>query len=167
MVEKLDRPALLHASEPGRWSAAQCLVHLARTSDGYDGTLGEVIAEAKRSGRTGNGPFRADLIGRLLAWSLEPPSRMRSKTTAAMDPGEVNAADIVLPRFLGAQERLRARLAEADGVALDRVIVTSLFSNRIHYNLYSYFRLTMAHERRHLWQAAETIAQARRPTRSA
>jgi hypothetical protein len=160
MVDGLDRPALLHASEPGRWSAAQCLLHLARSADAYDASIGASIANARRAGRTGYGPFRADLIGRLLAWSLEPPSRVKSKTTAPLDPGDVTATEIVLPTFLGAQERLRARLCEADGVALDQIKVTSAFNARIRYNLLSYFRLTMAHERRHLWQATQALAAA-------
>jgi len=42
---------------PGRWSMAQCLAHIVVGDDVYFPSLEVCIAEARKKGLTGNGPF--------------------------------------------------------------------------------------------------------------
>jgi len=150
--------ALLKRPGENQWSAAECLVHLALTNDGYDRDIGLKLEEAKQRGLTGRGPYRGDVIGRLLAWVLDQPGRFKSRTVPSAEPSARIKEGEWWPYFLAAQDRLRSRIIEADGVAIDRVKITSVFNSRVRYNLLSYFRITMAHERRHLWQAERSLA---------
>ncbi len=151
--------AVLDAPAPGgRWSANQCLSHLTLTADCYDPIIGAAIADARRRGLVQRRPSRPDIVGRILAWTLEPPYRVRAKTIPTIDPTVTTHRTPAWPLFQQSQERQRARLAEADGLQLDAVRVASLFNARVRYNLLSYFLVTLAHERRHLWQAERALA---------
>ena len=97
----------------------------------------------------------------ILLWSLEPPPRFRVKTTAPFKPVDVEPVAEVLPAFLALQDELRKRVEAADGLAVDRVKVTSPFLSNVKYNVYSAFVIALAHERRHLWQARETQSRPR------
>ena len=61
--------------------------------------------------------------------------------------------DSLIGDFARFQQELIERLARLAGANLNGVKVTSPFSQRVRYNLYSAFRITTAHERRHLEQA--------------
>jgi hypothetical protein len=77
---------------------------------------------------------------------------MKTKTLPAWEP-QRPAVERVLPDFLKLQQRLKNSLRLADGRAIDKVKIRSLFDQRIRYNLFSFFHVMAAHQRRHLWQA--------------
>lgn len=60
-----------------------------------------------------------------------------------------------LPRFLALEGRLVRRLAQAQGLDLRRVKLTSPFVPLLRVDLGSAFRVVAVHERRHLWQARQ------------
>jgi hypothetical protein len=99
--------------------------------------------------------LRMELPARMLAWWLEPPYRLKSRTPPAFVPAVENTA-AVLPEFLHRQQRLLNVLAEADGLALDRLRISSPFAQQMRYSVYTAFRLIAVHQRRHLWQAEQT-----------
>lgn len=134
----------------GGWSIAECLAHLALTTEEYLKLADAAFKNAPR----GPGKFKRDLVGRILAWTLEPPYRMKTKTLPAYVPGAEHLEN-VLDRFVLSQRQLFASLERANGIALDRVMVQSSFNPRIHYNLLSFFSILAAHQRRHLWQAEQ------------
>jgi hypothetical protein len=138
----------------GGWSIAECLVHLALTSAEYIKLAEPTFADAPR----GHGRFKRDLVGRILAWSLEPPYRMKTKTLTAYIPAP-GQLDDALAMFVRSQHDLIATLERANGVALDKVLVRSSFNPRIQYNLLSFFSILTAHQRRHLWQAEQVRKQ--------
>ena len=61
---------------------AQCLEHLNTTGRAYLPAFDEGIADAVRRGLYGSGPFRYNLIGRLMARSMEPPPRFKAPESA-------------------------------------------------------------------------------------
>jgi hypothetical protein len=132
------------------WSIGECVAHLTLTTKDYLRLADEAFKSAPR----GAGPFRKDLMGAFLAWHLEPPYRMKTKTLPAFVPAAQDPAR-VLPEFLASQEQLLQRLEHANGIALDRVKVRSSFNDKVTYNLYSFFCILAAHQRRHLWQAEQ------------
>ncbi len=83
---------------------------------------------------------------------------MRVNTIPTIDPAVTTHGTPAWPLFQQSQERQRACLVEADGLQLDAIRVASLFNARVRYNLLSYFLVTLAHERRHLWQAEQALA---------
>src|SRR2546426_348488 len=64
--------------------------------------------------------------------------------------------------FARLQGELAQRLERSSGHDLNRARVVSPFNARLSYNLYSCFRVLLAHERRHLRQAEEGRSRLRR-----
>jgi hypothetical protein len=99
LVGRLPPELLDRRADEGTWSVAECLEHLTLTADAYLPVLRSAIADARSRNllHTGGG-FRMGTTARMLAWWLEPPYRMKSKTTAAFIPGMEDASK-ALPRF--------------------------------------------------------------------
>jgi hypothetical protein len=155
VVHGLSPEQLKQRPADGGWSIAESLVHLTLTTDEYLKLANSAFVDAPRgTAKT----FKRDLVGRILAWTFEPPYRMKSKTLPAYIPDQ-GALDEALPRFVESQKLLIETVSRAHGILLDRVMVQSSFNPRIHYNLLSFFAILAAHQRRHLWQAERVRQQ--------
>lgn len=159
LVQSTDGRMFTVRPTPLSWSAAECLAHLSISSEQFLPTLGEALARAKTSGRRGKP--KMDLLGRVLAWFLEPPIRKKVRTSAPFVPKSTRAKADAFGEFAALQEKLIDLLREAREADLGTKIV-SPFDKRVRYNLLSAFRILAAHERRHLWQAEQAVAELRR-----
>lgn len=128
----------------------ECIEHLTITTRNYLVLADKAFVNAPR----GNGPYKKDWMGAFLAWYLDPPYRRKDKTLPAYEPAALDRAR-VLPDFLESQRQLLDRLEHANGIALDKIKVRSPFNEKIRYNMYSFFCIIAAHQRRHLWQAEQ------------
>ena len=63
--------------EAGKWSVAECILHLNVNCCSHAGLMENAIAQGKRDKKVGTGPFRIGLKGRLLVWIAEPPPKFR------------------------------------------------------------------------------------------
>jgi hypothetical protein len=160
VVAALSPDALMRRPATDIWSPAECLTHLSLTAHIFKPLLDQAIDAARAHGLRGAGPYRMDLVGRVMRWIMEPPYRVRTKSAATVAPIDVGPPAQVLPAFVAAQDVLIESLHAADGVALDRATIISPFNRRIRYNLLSMFAILAAHERRHLWQAERASAAA-------
>jgi hypothetical protein len=150
-------------SDASSWSVAECLQHLNLSADAYFPIWQQVIANAGPRKTEMNAPYRLDFWGRLLAWILEPPPRIRSKTPVHFDPIECpNAVETVLDGFLDRQQRIIAALRRCRGRAVDEVKMASPADSRIRYSIWSSFIINAAHQRRHLWQAEKAVETLRK-----
>ena len=140
------------------WSAAECLAHLSISTEMFLPVLRTAIDDARRK-KSAAKP-KMDFLGRVLAWFLEPPIRKRVKTTAPFVPKSTRAKAEAFGEFASQQEKLVDLLRDAREADL-RVKIVSPFDKRVKYNLYSAFRIIAAHERRHLWQAEQAVAELR------
>jgi hypothetical protein len=144
------------------WSAAECISHLSISTQLFLPVLKTAIDEAKKRGLVARkAKPKMDVIGRVLRWFLEPPIRQRVKTTAPFVPRSVRAKAEAFGEFASLQSKLTDMLTAARGVDLAKVKIVSPFDKRVRYNLYSAFRIVVAHERRHLWQAEQAVAALR------
>jgi hypothetical protein len=143
------------------WSAAECLAHLTLSTELFLPVLRKAI-EASRAKANRKSTPRMDVLGSVLRWFMEPPIRMRSKTTAPFVPKSVRAKADAFGEFASMQEKLIDLLRDARNADLRRKLV-SPFDKRVRYNIYSAFRIVAAHQRRHLWQAEQAIADLRKP----
>jgi hypothetical protein len=159
LAEPLDEDGWATRPGPDRWSVAECLIHLNATSRGFLPLLRRAIAEGRGPGPRQSGPYRLNLVGRFLLWSVEPPVRFRVKTTAPFVPPAVEPRAVVLAEFDRLQNDLLVSLHEADGLRLGKLKITSPFDPRFKYNLYAAFRILPAHQRRHLWQAERVVEE--------
>jgi DinB superfamily len=162
LVQSTDGRLFTVRPNPSAWSAAECLSHLSISSEMFLPVLQTAVTDAKKRGLTSarHAP-KMDLIGRVLRWFLEPPIRQRLKTSARFVPRSVRAKAEAFGEFATLQSKLAEILTTASGIDLNRVKVMSPFDKRIRFNLYSAFRILIAHQRRHLWQAEQAVAALR------
>src|SRR3989449_4567919 len=88
---------------------------------------------------------------------MGPPVRFRIKTIARFLPSSVAAPELLVQEFDRLQAAQLDCLAQADGLPLSQVRVTSPFNARVRYNLYSCFTILPRHQHRHLWQAGRRL----------
>jgi len=145
--------------KPGekKWSAAECVEHLNITNRAYLPRIEVAMRELEAKKTVPSVPMVMNFNAKLLRWWLEPPSRLKLPTTAAFQPPAVASAGEVLQAFQELNARIDEQLNRANGLALDKAMISSPFAETMKYNVYSAFVLIVAHNRRHLWQAANTL----------
>jgi hypothetical protein len=150
-VEQLNwKPA------PGRWSIAQCLLHLAQGTDAVLPAIDRAIAKARERGLAPRDPSRYGWFTRMMVRSMEPPPKRPMRTSPLFEPpGTAASAADVERALLAARDRLLERTRAAAAVDLRRAIVVSPVSRLIRVPLGGYLAFLAAHDRRHLWQAGE------------
>jgi hypothetical protein len=146
---------------PGAWSADENLMHLTLASQALVPRMTRTLAKLHDAGTRTAGPTRADWVGGFYAWVLEPPARMKARTPRPFQPAPGARGEEALPAFLAEQEHLLALVEKAVGLDLGARKVPSPFSRYVRYNVYSAFRILLAHERRHLWQARRAASSVR------
>jgi len=140
----------------GGWSVAQCLSHLALSTNAYlpvwraalEAPGGVERLEAPR-------PLRLDAWGRVLGWFLEPPAKIRFRTKNGFEAPSSPAA---LEEFLASQRELLQLIGRLEGIAIDRIQIRSAFEERVRYSIWSSLVITLIHQRRHIWQAENAKA---------
>jgi hypothetical protein len=150
VVSKAGEQRLAVRPKPDSWSAAECLAHLTVSTEMFL----PVWRAAFAGGPQGNGPYKMDVIGKILHWVLQPPPRLRVKAPANFQPVDTREA---LAKFLASQEQLLTLVSGSAGLALDRIKVASPADSRVRYNVWSSLRVAEAHQRRHLWQAERAL----------
>ena len=144
------------------WSAAECISHLSISTEMFLPVLQSAMDDARKRGILAKKrPPKMDLLGRILRWFLEPPIRRRVKTTAPFVPRSVRAKAEAFGEFASLQSKLAEQLTAARAIDVSRVKIVSPFDKRVRYNLFSAFRIVVAHQRRHLWQAEQAVAVLR------
>lgn len=161
LVKSTDPRHFTVRPQSGSWSAAECLAHLSVSTEMFLPVLRQAIDDGKAKGLTSTKKPSMDVIGRVLRWFLEPPIRQRVKTAQPFVPKAVRAKAEAFGEFSSLQSKLIDLLHEASGLDLRKLRIVSPFDKRVKYNLYSAFRIIVAHQRRHLWQAEQAVAALR------
>jgi len=156
--EELDEAQLAWRAGPGRWSVAECVEHLSRTTEIYLPRLDAGIARTRQGGSVpGLAPGRSWVAGFLIR-RTEPPPRPRIPSPERIRPDAPGGRDVAsdpgaaIDRFLGLQERLLLRIDRASGLDADETRVRSPFLPLLRFTLPQAIALLVAHQRRHLWQ---------------
>lgn len=159
LMAGLDDAAFAWRPAPERWSIGECIVHLTLTARLYLPTIDDALAAARAQGLLGAGPYRHGVLGALMVRAMEPPPRLRLRIpTRAIEPSREIPLEEARAVYLASHDELRARFAAAEGVDLGRTRIVSPFARRVRLSLGHAFALLVAHERRHLWQAARVRA---------
>ena len=154
LVADMDDGSVNRPPPSGGWSVAQCLEHLALMNEFYLRGWQRAVEEAARAER---GPFaglRPTLAGRWFAKSLEPPAKMKTKAIPAVTPGPRFTAVEVLRRYKDSHEGYRRLVRSAVAVDVNRIVRPNAIVNRVRMRLATVLLIIPAHDRRHLWQAA-------------
>ena len=141
--------------DPARWSVAECIAHLNLTSRAFLPIMRDAIAQARRWPAAGSRRYRRDFVGWILWKASGPPARIRTKTAAAFVPAGYDPPDVLRSTFEELQGQQAECVRDCDGLAIDRVKITSPFDARVKYNLYACLTILPRHQHRHLWQAEQ------------
>jgi hypothetical protein len=143
----------------GRWSIAECIVHLNRSVSATLPAFDRAIADGRAKGRTakGGGPPRYGWFSRWMIGSMEPPPKRRMTTFPifAVPVGGTHALGRVLPEFVTIRDQLAERVRRADGLDLQGNRTVSPVTRLLRMPLGAYLQFVIAHDRRHLWQARQ------------
>ena len=150
--------------EPGSWSVAECLDHLAQGNRTYLRAMEPAAQRALARGRRRRGPARPGVVGRWFAGTFEPPVKPRYKLKAprTIRPRASPALSDAAAGFFASQDELRAFLRRYAGIDLARVRFPNPFVSVFRFSLATGLHVLAAHERRHLWQARRVRDAAER-----
>ncbi len=154
LVAGRNQAELTTSLEPNSWSVAQCLDHLAQTTDAFLPAISAAMAQAPRL--TNNRKLRTGALTQMLIRNLEPPYRLRFKALKAIVP-QRHGFEAAWTAFEESQVLLANTLQSGAGFALDEVRIESPVYARVSYNVYGALRMLAAHQRRHLWQIEQTL----------
>ena len=157
LVGPLTDLAFTWQPAPDSWSVVQCIDHLNSTAREYLPMLDHGIADAIRRGLYNPGPYTYNWIGRLMAWTVDPDTRIKAKAPRAFLPPVNRPRHDVMAAFRAYQVQYIDRLRQANGLDLARARVASPVVRWIRMPLGSGFAMMIAHERRHLQQARRVV----------
>jgi len=142
-------------AEPGSWSVAECLDHLATANRVYIRAMGEAAVRARTRGRLRHGPAVPGVVGRWFVWSLEPPvnPRFKGKAPKIITPRTAPPLADAFAGFLASHEDARNFLRTNADLDLAGVRFVNPFVRGVRFSLATGLHVIPAHERRHLWQA--------------
>lgn len=155
LVESVDEATWVTRPTPDSWSMSECLAHLTLSTNAFLPAVREELARPEVRARQAPAHMRRDFMGWALSRMMEPPVRSKFPTSAAFIPGGDATRAAALAAFVESQAVLIGLLHDSDGIDITQVRVTSPFNARVKYSLFSMFRITTAHQRRHLWQAEQ------------
>jgi hypothetical protein len=149
----LSEEQLSWSPRPGRWSIAQNLSHLRRTTEVFLPAVDATLEASRNRKLQSPGPFRLNLYGRIMVWRMESRPILKMRAPKAIRPRLLGSCVAELDHFLIAQAALRQRIADAEGFHLTAIRFPSPLASCFRVNLLEFFSLCNAHSRRHLRQA--------------
>jgi hypothetical protein len=155
LVADLSEQEVNWQERPGEtWSVGQCLDHLAVINPFYVSHFTPIVERARTSSP---GPFRglsSTPPGNWFVNFLEPPVTRRVKVNKGMGPrSQVDRAGIV-EKFKRSHDSYRALVRASADVDVTRVKGPNPFFKMVPMRVATVLKIIPAHDRRHLWQAA-------------
>ena len=141
--------------EPGSWSVAECLDHLATANRVYLQAMSEPAVRARAKGRARRRPVVPGIVGRWFVRWLEPPvkPRLKGKAPRIIRPRTAPPLADASAAFAASQGEVRAFLRAYADLDLAGVRFPNPFIPGVRFSLATGLHVITAHERRHLWQA--------------
>ena len=157
LVSGLTPEQLLRRPDSGKWSIAECIVHLNITAATVQKLMQRAIEQGKKQNMVGKGPFSIGPKGRLMVWIAEPPPKFRIRAPKNVrPPGTIENPQQLLPDFLHAQDEWERLMRDQEGLDLAKLKAgQGIFRMR----LAAALPWMMAHQRRHLLQAENVKRQ--------
>ena len=154
LVSDLTYEQLNWKPAPDSWSIAQCLDHLAVTSEKFDQDFAKAIARGREKRRTsGAVRYRPTMVGGWLVKQLSPEAKRKMPAPKVFRPAEGSAIKAPLERFLQQQERFLGFVNDARGIDYNKTRLRSPVTPLMRYSLADAFVMTVVHGQRHLAQA--------------
>ena len=162
LASRVTDPEFFWQPDEGRrWSIALCLDHLAVANAVYGRSIRGAVDQARAQGWTRRKPARPGFFGRMFAASLEPPVKRRTSAPAKIRPRPVTSRDEILKAYHQAHDDLRGVLLDAARIDVNRATFANPFVPLIRVRVSTGLQVVAAHDRRHLWQAAQVEHELR------
>jgi hypothetical protein len=158
LVAGLSEAQFNWSPDAGQWSVGQCLEHLNLTARQSLPLFEEAIEKGLEQGIRSNGPYAYGDLSRVFLRVVEPPVRMRVKAPQGFRPASTLVPEKVMAEFDESHELAESLAKRANGLDLARIKARSAFSKLVKYNLGMAFWILAAHDRRHIWQARQLLA---------
>lgn len=160
--KKNINPSLLNSRPaPERWSAAECLDHLVEFGTTYLSTISGGLESASVGLSSDQTPFPPRFYWRWVIRFFEPPYKIKLKTIASFQPkgNALGSEAEVINSFNDLQSRYVEQLiyARQHKIDLSAVKVPHPVLSFLKMSISECLAVTEAHQRRHLWQARQTI----------
>jgi uncharacterized damage-inducible protein DinB len=160
-ILSVDENLFLKAPTESQWSIAECYSHLINYGNLYFDNIASAISENSDTVNTVNRTFPPRWLAQKIISFFEPPYKMKLRTIESMKPvdtSEYNRMEL-LEEYLNLQDRLIVQLENAHQkhVHLGRSKVSHPIFSMIKMTLSECLLLLEAHQRRHQWQAEQTL----------
>lgn len=143
------------------WSIAECYSHLINYGKLYFDNLAAGITNTQITTEDLDQSFEPRWIVRKLVSFFDPPYKIKLKTVKAMKPDPVSDYDRMelLDEYINLQDRFIAQLEKGlhRHVDLGNVKIKHPLISLIRITLTECFALAEVHQRRHQWQAEQTL----------
>ena len=142
-------------ADPGSWSIAECLDHLATANRVYLEAMRLPAERALEQGRRRRRPALPGVLGGWFVNTLEPGAQAthKRKAPSKIRPRTAPPVDDALAQFLASQQDVRAFLRRYADIDLASVRFPNPFVRGIRFSLATGLHVIAAHDRRHLAQA--------------
>jgi len=155
LVKDMSTTDFNKQQKTGGWSVGECFEHMNILGRGYVANLQKAVAHGRKKGFKGSGKFKYGFFAKKFISSMEPPYKMKLKTTPEMQTKEKNLSkEKVVDEFLKIQDELVEILKSAQGLDFKKIKAPSMFFRLFKMNVGEWLASMASHERRHLWQAA-------------
>ena len=142
----------------GGWTAGQALEHIVISGLLYINRIDEIIARARREGKTRDRPWKPSLMGGVIMRSVNPANGKKWPTQKVFTPGATPRPNVV-KELIRMHERLERQMRSADGLDLRSVKITSPVNSLIRMNIGDAFGILVYHAQRHLLQAGRILSE--------
>ena len=153
LVTGLNDEQLNWKPAPDSWSIAQCMDHLAVTSEKFDQYFTSAIARGRARHRPAPVVYRPTALGGWLIKQLLPAATRKVPAPKVFRPGEGSAIRDPLARFLHQQQIFLGFVKDARRIDYNKTKLRSPVTPLMRYSLADAFVITVVHGWRHLAQA--------------
>ena len=145
-----------------RWSIGECLDHLATINRLYSAAVRTAVDAARQKGWTRRGPAIPGFFGKKFVASQEPPVKTRLRSPERVQPKPSRSRDEIMRAYHDAHDEVRRLIADCATIDTNRAKFSNPFLSVIKVRVSTGLNVMPAHDRRHLWQAAEVEKELRR-----
>lgn len=160
-ILSVDETRFTQPPAEGRWCIGEIYSHLINYGNLYFDNMAAGITNSQKTTRNPEKTFPPRWVAQKLVDFFEPPYKMKLKTIKAMKPEPVSGYNRMelLDEYVNLQDRLIAQLEKGQHrhIALNATKVKHPLMSFIKMTLSECFALVEVHQRRHQWQAEQTL----------
>ena len=154
LVNGLTEEQVNKKPSKGGWSIGECVDHLIVTGKDYTNQIERGLKKAQQKNLMLKSGYKFSWLGRSFIKNIEPPVKRRFKVPARWMPDSKLTMKILIEEYYSLQDRYIDLLNDSKAFDILKVKLPSPATSLLRFSIYEMFAVNAAHQRRHLWQAA-------------